>query len=94
MIVRHTEIEQSARTPLDVHTSLVERLHEFNTQLNFLHAHTLMCDIPRTLAACTSPSSSFWVPSSRHCIASTSAGFTADDVAVVDVAHPNFTQPG
>lgn len=35
MVMRHAQIKQSARTPFDVHTSLVERLRSFGTQVNF-----------------------------------------------------------
>lgn len=41
-----------------------------------------------TLAAWTSPSSSFWVPCSRHWSASVSAGSDVVECGVVEVAKP------
>ena len=42
----------------------------------------------RAFAASMSPSSSFWVPCSRHWFACTSAGSEAVECGVVDVAKP------
>ena len=42
----------------------------------------------RAFAASMSPSSSFWVPRSRHWFACTSAGSEAVECGVVDVAKP------
>ena len=43
-----------------------------------------------SLALCTSPSSSFEVPRSRHCKASVSAGSEAEDRGESDVAQPGY----
>lgn len=44
----------------------------------------------RVFAASMSPSSSFWVPCSRHWFACTSAGSKAVECGVVDVAKPEI----
>lgn len=84
VVVRHAEVEERGRGALDVNAALIQGLGKRGSSTNIYERWAR----ERTLAAWTSPSSSFCVPSSRHCMASTSPGSTVVDCSVVEVAHP------
>ena len=84
MVVRDAEVEERGCGALDVDAALVESLGKPRGVSESLRKDRG----GRTFAAATSPSSRCCVPFSRHCMASTSAGSTVVDCAVVEVAHP------
>ena len=84
MVVRDAEVEERGCGALDVDAALVESLDKPRGVSESLRKDRG----GRTFAAATSPSSRCCVPFSRHCMASTSAGSTVVDCAVVEVAHP------